>query len=186
MISRVFASGASGLRSSWASIARNSSLRRPASCNSSAWRRSCISIRFRSVMSETRQRAPLMRPPPSRSGSTVTWSQQSPRERSLASRLPRLEHLGEQRALGLGGSSQKFGEVFPDDLGPRPPQDALESPVGLHDLPGAVEEHDAVADGVERGLPLARRELSGVLGPAGRRRARTVAISSSGSATLVR
>ena len=46
MICRVLASGASGLRSSWASIARNSSLRRSASCNFSAWRRSCISIRF--------------------------------------------------------------------------------------------------------------------------------------------
>ena len=62
MISSVLASGARGLRSSWASMARNSSLRRAASCSSSACRKSCISIRFRSVMSETRQRAPLMAP----------------------------------------------------------------------------------------------------------------------------
>ena len=59
-------------------------------------------------------------------------------------------------------------------------------PVGLNDFPDAVQEHHAIADGVEGGLPLGRRELRGVFGAAARKRARTVASSSIGSATLVR
>ena len=76
----------------------------------------------------------------------------------------RLEHLGEERLFGLRRFVPEFGGVFPDDLGPGSPQNALKCAVGLHDLPGAVEEHHAVSDGIERGLPLTRRELGGVFG----------------------
>ena len=122
----------------------------------------------------------------SRSGSTVTWSQRVTQGEVPGLAAAGFEHPREERSAPPGSGRPQRREVLPHDLGPGPAEDALEGPVGLHDLSGAIEQHDAVADGIERRLPLTRRELSGVLGPAARRRARTVAISSSGSATLVR
>ena len=62
MICRELRIGASGFRSSWASIARNSFLRRSDSDRSAAYFRSASSSRFCSVMSRAIFEAPTTRP----------------------------------------------------------------------------------------------------------------------------
>ena len=166
--SRQFRIGARGLRSSCASMARNSSLRRSAAARSSARRLSSSSISRRSVTSETMQRAPLTTPCGFLTGSTATWSQRpaSVQLEDLAVLASRAS-AGRPSVRGPRGQSIKLVERPPDEFAPGPAEDPLDRLVDLHHHAVAVEQDDAVVDGVEGGLPLPARDLRRFFGLAG-------------------
>ena len=152
--------GARGLRSSWESIARNSSLRRLASASSSAWRRSSISSCLRSVVSRITLAKPLSSPRSSRSAvmtaqpqnrvpsrrtchsSQVTWPLAAA-WRTSASALAGLDVLGDGEAR----------EGLADDLGGVIAEEEGRAVVPAQHAPLRVEQQDRVIlDAIEEDL----------------------------------
>ena len=127
--------GASGLRSSWESMARNSSLRRLASASSSAWRRSSISSCLRSVVSRITLANPLSSP---RSSRSAVDHRASPEPRPVAPDLPFLAgHLAARRRPG-GPPPRHWPRL--DVLGDREPREGLADHFG-----GVVPEEEGRA-----------------------------------------
>ena len=186
-----FLMGLRGLRSSWASIARNSSLRRCSSARASARSRSCPIISCRSVTSETTQTAPSAPPAPSQGfpagiGSTARRSQRSP-QRSSASRSSGSQFRGSatQSATppSAGSSSRRVrprrSAAGRPSVGPRAALHRRTTPfLSSRAMPSRM------ASKVARQPRAAARAASSAIRV--RSRARTVASSSGGSALWFR
>ena len=154
-ISTALRIGASGFLSSWASIARNSSLRRSAS-------RSSSSIRFRSVMSRTTLTNPQGAPPSSSKGRTIPLPQTSVpvqlHQALGAFDAPARESLRrtlDETATGLSGGGAEGLRTLAPHLAPVLRDTAWIAQASLgrrpHDLSGLVQATDRLARGLDRG-----------------------------------
>ncbi len=160
--------GASGFRSSWASMARNSSLRRSASSRARSEPR-------RSVMSRKTSTTPTMRPRVSRIGAPLS---------SMGSSLPSLAistvwlarpTMVPRRITLLTGFSTVSRVVLVDDAEHRvqglaqrlgaPAGEGLRDRVQQGDPPLRVGHHDRVADAGERGAEALALGVQHVGGP---------------------